>query len=73
MKVARRPPTTIYGDYGREYSVCRPEVHPCERGEHCAAAYSEGATVNEVSDEAEEGVDYVRYFAVFLQNDFFDG
>ena len=41
-------------DYSREVPVCGPEVHPCERGEHCAAACSEGAAVDKVGDEAEE-------------------
>jgi hypothetical protein len=58
-------------DYGREGPVCGPDVHPCQRGEDCAAACSEGAVVDEVGDEAEEGVDYVGYFTVFLKHDFF--
>jgi hypothetical protein len=56
----------IYCDYGREDPVCGPDIHPCERREHCAA-------VDEVGDEAEEDVNYVGDFAVFLQHDFFDG
>ena len=43
-------------DYGREGPVCGPDVHPCQRGEDCAAACSEGAAVDEVGDEVADVV-----------------
>jgi hypothetical protein len=54
MKVARRPPTTIYAvTIAGRFQYAAQRFIPV-RGEHCAAACREGAAVDKVGDEAEE-------------------